>query len=198
MSAEQPEPSSTRRYLILAIKIAVSAILLVVLFSRIDARELWASARRASIPWLGAAVVVNFVSIVVTTWRWHILLIAQHVRIPFRTLAGSVLVGLFFNNFLPSNIGGDVIRIRDTARLAGSKTLATMVVLVDRAVGLMGLVLVAAVGATMARGLGHGPAPIWPSWLWAGFLVAALVSAPAVLVPASVARLLQPLTVFHP
>ena len=57
---------------------------------------------------------------------------------------------MFFNNFLPSNIGGDVIRIGDTAARPASKTLATTVVLVDRIIGLMALVLVAAVGATLA------------------------------------------------
>jgi hypothetical protein len=56
-----------------------------------------------------------------------------HVR--RRSLFGSFLVALFFNNFLPSNIGGDVIRIGDTAKPAGSKTLAATVVLVDRGLG---------------------------------------------------------------
>src|SRR5262249_15136342 len=45
---------------------------------------------------------------------------------------------------------------------------------------------------------GHVPSPIWPSWLWAGFLGATLASAPAVLAPSGVTRLLQPLTVLHP
>ena len=63
----------------------------------------------------------------------------------------------------------------------------------------MGLVLVAALGATVGGGnAGHAPSPIWPSWLWAGFLLAAAVSAPALLAPAGFGRLLQPLTVFHP
>ena len=53
-------------------------------------------------------------------------------RFPFRRLTASFLVATFFNNFLPSNIGGDVIRIADTAPAAGSKTLATTVVLIDR------------------------------------------------------------------
>ncbi len=69
----------------------------------------------------------------------------------FRWLTGSFLVATFFNNFLPSNIGGDVIRIADTASAAGSKTLATTVVLIDRGIGLLGLVLLAALGATLAR-----------------------------------------------
>src|SRR5207237_2080379 len=40
--------------------------------------------------------------------------------------------------------------------------------------------------------------PIWPVWLWAGFLLGAAASAPALLAPDGFGRLLQPLTVFHP
>jgi hypothetical protein len=127
------------------------------------------------------------------------LLDAQAVDVPRGWLLGSFLVATFFNNFLPSNIGGDVIRIRDTAKPAASKTLATAVVLADRVIGVIGLVLVAAIGATIGAGMaGHAPSPIWPSWLWVGFVAVAAVSAPAVLAPAGVSRLLQPLTVIHP
>ncbi len=105
------------------------------------------------------------------TWRWRLLLDAQHVHVPVRQLLGSYLVATFFSNFLPSNIGGDVIRIRDTAKPAASKTLATTVVLADRVIGVIGLALVAALGATVgARMVGHAQSPIWPSWLWAGFV----------------------------
>lgn len=170
-----------------------------VLFSRIDVGTLWTTARRASPLWLCAALIVYLINVLGSVWRWRLLLEAQDVLVPRQTLLGSYLVALFFNNFLPSNIGGDVVRIRDTARPAGSTTLATMVVLVDRTIGLMGLVLVAALGATVASNLaGRGPAPIWPMWLWAGFIVSTMVSAPAVLAPAGVGRLLQPLTVLHP
>src|SRR5207237_6298536 len=104
----------------------------------------------------------------------------------------------FFNNFLPSNIGGDVIRSSDTARAACSRTLAATVVLMDRALGLMALMFVAAVGASAAGSLHPAALPIWPVWLWAGFLAGAAASAPAVFAPAGFGRLLQPLTVFHP
>jgi hypothetical protein len=62
----------------------------------------------------------------------------------------------------------------------------------------MALVLVAAIGATVAGRVHPAAMPIWPVWLWAGFLVGAAASAPAVLAPAGFGRLLQPLTVFHP
>jgi hypothetical protein len=64
----------------------------------------------------------------------------------------------------------------------------------------MGLVLVAAVGATAAAAGAGGTRVmgVLPSWLWAGLLLATLISAPMVLAPAGFGRLLQPLTVFHP
>ena len=182
----------------MAIKLVVSAALLAFLFSRIDVGRLWASASRASPSWLLVAMAVYLVNVVASTWRWHLLLDAQDVQVRRRALFESFLVALFFNNFLPSNIGGDVIRIGDTAKPAGSKTLAATVVLVDRGLGLMGLVLVAAIGATIAESTRHVVIPIWPSWLWAGFLIGAAASAPAVLAPAGFGRMLQPLTVFHP
>jgi hypothetical protein len=97
-----------------AIKIGVSAILLYVLFSRIDTAELWAQVRNASIGWIVTALAVYFLMILVATWRWRVLLRRQHVSMPFGRLLNSYLAATFANNFLPSNIGGDVIRISDT------------------------------------------------------------------------------------
>jgi len=198
MAQDQPESSSARRYVLLAIKLSVSIILLVVLFSRIDVAQLWANARLASIPWLLAAVAVFAVSTLLAVWRWNLLLKAQHIEISNASLLGTFLIATYFNNFLPSNIGGDVIRIGDTARHMNSKTLATTVVLMDRILGLIALVFVAALGATAVGRLHHTTSPIWPVWLWAGFLAGAAATTPAVLAPAGFGRLLQPLTIFHP
>src|SRR5262245_63230998 len=157
-----------RRRVVLALEIIVSVGLLTFLFSRVDVAALWAGARQASAAWLAIALGLYFVNVVTSSWRWQLLLRAQGVQVPARTLLSSYLVAGFFNNFLPSTIGGDVVRIRDTARPAQSKTLATTIVFVDRALGLMGLVLVAALGATFAMAInGRDASPIWPYWLWA-------------------------------
>ncbi|HUR35523.1 MAG TPA: lysylphosphatidylglycerol synthase transmembrane domain-containing protein [Vicinamibacterales bacterium] len=199
MPEQSPARSSGRRHLLTAAKVVVSLLLLAFLFSRVDAAHLWAGARHASLPWLAAALVLWTLNVAASTWRWHLLLEAQQVRMPRRTLFGSFLVANFFNNFLPSNIGGDVIRIRDTAPAARSTALAATVVLVDRGLGLMGLVLISAMGASLAVGLhGQGVLPIWPSWLWLGFVVSAAVAVPAMYAPEGLGRLLKPLTFLHP
>ena len=105
-----------------------------------------ASRGTASVPWLVAALALYLAMILASAWRWGLLLGAQGIPFTFGRLTSSFLVATFFNNFLPSNIGGDVIRIADTAPAAGSKTLATTVVLIDRGHRAARLVLMAAVG----------------------------------------------------
>jgi uncharacterized membrane protein YbhN (UPF0104 family) len=199
MSTERPASSVPRRVLFIVLKLSVSVVLLGIVLSRVDLNSMWEGAKGASPAWIAVALAIYGVSFVAATWRWHLLLGAQNVRMPRLLLFKSYLVAAFFNNFLPSNIGGDVVRIRDTAPSAGSKTLATTVVLVDRVLGLMGLILVAAMGATLAAtAKAQAPSPIWPSWLWAGFLLGVAALAPAVLAPAGFGRLLRPLAVLHP
>jgi uncharacterized protein (TIRG00374 family) len=199
MSDEQPKSPSTRDRLLVLVRVVVSVALLAILLSRVDLTSLWASTRNASIPWLLIALLVYFCHVLTSTWRWHLLLTAQNVHVSQRELLSSLLVSYFFNNFLPSNIGGDVVRIRDTARQARSKTLATLVILVDRVMGVIGLFLVAAIAATVASETrGVSGSPILPFWLWTTLLVGAAVVAPAVLSPAGLVRVLTPLTVLHP
>lgn len=199
MSDEPTNSSPWRRHAVVAGKLAVSLLLLAVLFTRVDTTQLWAGARKASLPWLMAALAVLLLNAVASTWRWHLLLDAQSIEYPRLRLLGSLLVANFFSNFLPSNIGGDVIRIRDTAQAARSRTLATTVILVDRGLGLLGLVLIAATGASAAASLhGSGTSPVWPSWLWAVFFVGTAVTVPAMYSPRGVAWLLRPLRFLHP
>lgn len=191
-----PRPGLGRRLLVFSIKLAVSLGLLAVLFGRMDASRLWIVMREASPLWLLASLSLYLVMILISAWRWRMLLDAQRVAVPAGRLVNSYLVATFFNNFLPSNIGGDVIRVHDTAPAAGSKTLATTVVLMDRGIGLLGLVLVAAVGASSASGdIGT------PSWfvpgLWVSFVVGSLLVVPVVLRPHGVARVLSPLRRIH-
>src|SRR5205809_429897 len=150
MSSAHPDRSSARRYALLAVKIAVSIILLTILFSKIDVGQLWAGMRGASFAWLAVAFGLYFVNVCASMWRWHVLLHAQSVVIQRRRLLASFLVANFFNNFLPSNVGGDVIRITDSAKYTRSKTVATIVVLMDRGLGVLALVLVAAIAASAA------------------------------------------------
>ena len=152
---------------------------------------LWQMLRRVQPVWLVAALAAHGVMMALSVWRWRLLLGAQHIRVPLRTLSESFWVALFFNNFLPSNIGGDVVRIADTSQLAGSKTLATTVVLVDRVLGLFAMLTVGATGAATARAFGVDIPGA--GWLELAALAALAVCIPLFVAPRLLDALLRPL-----
>jgi uncharacterized protein (TIRG00374 family) len=196
-SPSPPQHHLGRHAVIWSVKIVVSVGLLYWLFSKVDAAEVWAIVRTASVPWLGSALGLYLLMLLVSAWRWGQLLDAQHIEVSFGTLTSSYLVATFFNNFLPSNIGGDVIRIRDTVRPAGSRTLAATVVLLDRGIGLLGLIFVAAVGATIAARRSARMGPVGPGLLWLALAAGIAIVAPALLRPRAVGRILSPLRALH-
>jgi glycosyltransferase 2 family protein len=179
------------------LKVAVSVGLLVWLFRQVDAARLWTAVRSASWAWLGLAALLYFAMLFVSSWRWNTLLKAQGVAMRLRTLVGSFLVATFFNNFLPSNIGGDVVRIRDTAAAARSRTLAATVVLVDRGLGLLALVLIAALGATVSRAALPAVGALQPWMLWAGLAVGGVVTVQTLRAPSTITWLATPLRALH-
>lgn len=186
-----------RSTLIWAVKVAVSAGLLYLLLSRVDLGLLWQTARNASRVWLAVALGAYLGMVLLSAWRWDLLLRAQHVHLPLRTLTSSFLVATFFNNFLPSNIGGDVVRVTDTAKAAGSKTLATTVVLLDRGLGLLGLLLVAALGATLAARVSPSLGPLGPGALWGALAAGTLGTGLSIMRADLIGRLLAPLRFIH-
>jgi uncharacterized protein (TIRG00374 family) len=91
----------------------------------------------ARIEWLIGAFFVCTLGVVFGAWRWQILLISQGRRVSVPHLFGSYMIGLFFNNFLPSTIGGDVVRAAGAKKKGGGTlTEHLTVVLVERMIGL--------------------------------------------------------------
>jgi uncharacterized protein (TIRG00374 family) len=135
---------SLKKTALLVVKIAVSVALLILLLSRTDRAALTQRVRGADTFLLAAAVVLYIGMLVISVWRWRVLLQAQGHVAPMAHLSASYLVATFFNNFLPSNIGGDVIRVRDSSRLTGSTTAALAIVAIDRVLGFGALYALAA------------------------------------------------------
>ena len=174
----------------LLVRLGVSAALLYFVLRSTDLTALWERVRSMNTWWLALALIVFAGQSLISVWRWDRLLRAQHVVVERTKLAESIWVSLFFNNFLPSNIGGDVMRITDTARAAGSKTLATTVVLVDRALGLTALLVVAAAGAFVLWLTGvYVPGS---RWLWLACIALVVAAVSVIAMPDFVGHLLGP------
>lgn len=146
-----------RKNLLLVVKISISIALLAYLLTTTHLPALFQRIRSGDPLLLLAAIAIYIVMLLLSMWRWHLLLQAQGFGTPFGPLSASYLVATFFNNFLPSNIGGDLIRVRDSARFIGSRTTSLAVVAIDRILGFAALYLLAATayafGGALVRGL---------------------------------------------
>lgn len=165
----------------LLLRLAVSAALIAWILSRTPFREVAAAFRSADPRWVLAALALNPLGYFASVRRWRLLIRAQggDAALPF--LVRSFLVGVFFNNFLPSTIGGDTVRVLDTARTGVGRAKAVAIVFVDRFVGLLALMLFAVLGVLFLR-----VASLY-AWVIGGAAVLALIAGLVFVLPRIVA-----------
>ena len=131
------------RTLLLLIKLVLSVGLLVYLLRSVDLADLVRHVIEGQHELFLVAIGVYVTVVLLSTVRWKILLDAAGGNAPYKTLLTSYMVASFFNNFLPSNVGGDVVRVRDSAKTAGSHTASLTVAFLDRVVGFVALYVIA-------------------------------------------------------
>jgi hypothetical protein len=103
--------------------------------------------RPQQLQWYLAAAVLCSINIFATLVRWYVLVRAQQLPFSFRSAIRIFLIGYFFNTFLPGAVGGDIIKAAFIAREQSRRTVAVSTVLIDRAIGLWGLIaLIAGIG----------------------------------------------------
>ncbi len=138
-------------------KIIATLAIIIFLFTRVDLQRMAEYVARANPLYLLVALMLYFFAIFLGAVKWRVLVRAQELSASTFGLFVYSLVGLFFGNLLPSNVGGDVVRAYGLVRATGRAEAAAISVLVDRLMGLtafLGSAVVMAIVATamLARG----------------------------------------------
>lgn len=127
--------------------------LLVFLLSRQGWGEILASIRQISLARFLLAFGLVMVSRLAVSARWHRLLHVSQARLPFWQILRITFAGLFATNFLPSTVGGDVVRLAGALQLRTDRALVAASIVVDRLVGMFAM--------AMALPLGAGSLWVW-------------------------------------
>jgi len=133
------------------LRTTVSIFLLTWLALTIDWTQMAASLQMVKGIWIIAAIAWIVLSIVISTWKWRVVLNAQGLELPWRDLWNAYWEGQFFNNFLPSSIGGDAMRIIRVGQLCGDTAGATASVVIERILATMGLAITGILGGFMVK-----------------------------------------------
>jgi hypothetical protein len=127
-----------------------AALILFILSTKASVQGILVALKSVNPWWLVVAVSLHIPGNLISAYRWQILAKAQGDHHTLGYLLQSYLVGQFFNNFLPTRYGGDVVRIWDGSRQSKSIVKSSAIVVVDRSTGLIAL-FVFALGASLFR-----------------------------------------------
>lgn len=144
--------------LVTALKAIISLGLMAYLLYRflsdpLDRAVLSTTLTTANYWYLLLALTLFVLAVITNAIKWYILLKAQGIPVPLGAVTNYTFVGFFFNNFLPANVGGDVMRGFGLARYTERSAEAAVSVIVDRIIGLVAFMFTAVVAALIAVNL---------------------------------------------
>lgn len=168
------KPNKKKQLIFTAVKLSISAILIYWILQGTNFHEIFSAISKANFLLVAFAFSLHFIGFYVSGWRWKILLKAQGVESNLWFLIKSCIVAMFFNNLLPSTVGGDSLRAYDSYKAGKSKSGAVAVIFVDRFLGLFVLMFFALTAVFFANQL-TTKVPYLYLWVLFGFIGMAMV-----------------------
>jgi glycosyltransferase 2 family protein len=131
-----------RRLLILSVRILVSLALLYLALRGINFTAIQSRLSQIRVGWIALAVLITVFQVFLGALRWRE--ISGRCQAPLTDLQAFRynMIGAFFNQTLPSSIGGDAVRLWLVNRTGAGWRAATYSILTDRAIGLIALALI--------------------------------------------------------
>ena len=172
----------TRSTKLLLLRLAISAGLLVLLFVLVDIDfgTLWPDDGR-DLAWLAAALLCVITSVILASFRWQQVCRSLGLTVRTRRLFWHTIAGQFVSNFVPTTVGGDVLRVSRLGKDTGDRPTAFTTVVLERLSGWMvlpGAIILGLVLDASLRGLGAATrAALVAAFVTLGALAVAIIAA---------------------
>jgi uncharacterized protein (TIRG00374 family) len=134
------------------LKVVVGAVLIALLIRMAPLGDVVRTLRDVNVYYLLLAIALYLSGLLVSPIRWSRLLAAKGIDVPLANLASYFFIGYFFNNFLPTIVGGDLARARYVGIESNRRSEAFGATIVDRAIGFLALTAIVLV---LSLGFSH-------------------------------------------
>ena len=145
--------SENRNLLLRLLGTLVATVLIILLIQQEGWDKIVEAVKRISLLSFLLALASLLISRIFVIARWHVLLHSGGVKIPLSRSAELTLMGLFASNFLPTTIGGDVVRLAGIMQMGFDRAICVASIAADRLVGMAGMLFT----------LPFGLVPAWAS-----------------------------------
>ncbi|WP_180131138.1 lysylphosphatidylglycerol synthase transmembrane domain-containing protein [Rhodoferax sp. BLA1] len=130
----------------LAIRLAISVLLILWLGWHLDLSALSQRLTTLDSFWVAMSFVTVLAAVLISAWKWGLILTTRGFALPYTRLLRHYFVGLFFNNVLPTTVGGDAVRAWETSKDTGETPEAIGSVVTERLIAGMALGVTALLG----------------------------------------------------
>jgi hypothetical protein len=107
------------------------------------------------------AILVFIASQIISTIRWSLLLKYGGIKLPYWRLLSLYFIGMFFNNFLPTAVGGDAVKGYYLYKTSGKGGASIASIFVDRYIGFASLVLLSFIAFFLGYSYLKGTILVW-------------------------------------
>jgi glycosyltransferase 2 family protein len=140
----------------LILKVSIAVAVTAYVLSRAGLGDALGTLRSAQWALVALAAVFATIAMVLNVTRWRMMISAQGSDAPLTTLVRLYLVGMFFNNILPSRFGADVVRAYGAAGVAAGRTRSVASVVMDRLVGAISVLILGLVAVVVRPSMIEG------------------------------------------
>jgi len=154
---------TTKNLLSFFLRLGLSAVCLWILFAfYIDWDDILKAVKGADTHLLWLAFGVNFLVTIILLVRWYLFMFALELKAPIGLVFRYFFIGIFCNLFLPTSIGGDLVKAIGLSRGVGQKPKVFASVVLDRLSGFAGMVIIAVLAYSIGSRFIDAPSVVVP------------------------------------
>ncbi|RPJ28813.1 MAG: UPF0104 family protein [Chloroflexi bacterium] len=138
--------SRNRQLILQSVGTLLALLLLFWILRKEDGTGILAAMREIELADLLWVALLFAISRIAVAWRWQVLLLSGGIKIRFKDSLALTFMGLFATNFLPTTIGGDVVRLVGLMQMGFDRAISLASLAADRLIGMAGMAMTVPLG----------------------------------------------------
>ena len=152
----------TKKNILIIFKVLITTLFFVLILNKVDLNSTIELLRKTNATFFVLALAIMTIEVLIANVRWQVILNQLGIIMPYFLALRYLWIGVFFNQALPSSVGGDAVRTYYLCKHENcSIGVATIGVLLDRVVGMFGLVVLIIATTPLLFGLVVDPVVKW-------------------------------------
>ena len=134
-------PLLSQKWIKFSARLSITLLIVIVLLKQLSWAGIQKRIEHMDSGLFAVSLIVGLAGVIVSAYQWQSLLEGEHIHIDLKKLVNFYLIGVMFNNFLPTGMGGDVVKSYYVGKENGNHSGSASAVIMSRVTGFFGMLL---------------------------------------------------------